>query len=104
MGQGNFYSGYQPSNHNYGGEDKMLQKQMQINQQLLKQKISQEYTTDMLGRALSKAEFLSSRFGKSNLVNKQFNYYNRFDNGMEKDKDNLTKSFINDFRYITGLL
>lgn len=68
---------------------------MQINQQLLKQKISQEYTTDMLGRALSKAEFLSSRFGKSNLVNKQFNYYNRFDNGMEKDKDNLTKSFIN---------
>ena len=32
------------------------QKQCNINKQLIKQKISEEYTNDMLGRALSKAE------------------------------------------------
>lgn len=79
----------------YSSEDKRQQKQIKVNKQLLKQKLSQEYTNDMLGRALSKAEYISSRFGKFDLLNKQFNYYNRFDNGINKDKANLVKSFIN---------
>ena len=65
-----------------------------IDKQLLKQKLNEEYTADMLGRALSKAEYLSSRFGKFNLE-KQFDYYNRFDNGIMKDGTQLVKSFIN---------
>lgn len=79
----------------YSSEDKRQQKQIKVNKQFLKQKLSQEYTNDMLGRALSKAEYISSRFGKLDLLNKQFNYYNRFDNGISKDKVNLVKSFIN---------
>jgi hypothetical protein len=61
----------------------------------MKLKVAEEYTNDMLGRALSKAEFYSSRYGKKSLDNKMFNYYNRFDNGFNKEKENLIKSFIN---------
>lgn len=65
-----------------------------VDKQLIKQKISEEYTNDMLGRAISKAENFSIRFGK-NQMEKQFNYYNRFDNGFIKDKNNLLKSLMN---------
>jgi hypothetical protein len=78
--RGNSNSGYQ--------QDKLVDKQ------LIKQKISEEYTNDMLGRAISKAENFSTRFGK-NQLEKQFNYYNRFDNGFIKDKNNLLKSLMN---------
>ena len=94
MGDNNSYPNElcgQPGDYN----DKRKLKQAYVNKTLQKQKLSQEYTTDMLGRAISKAEYLSSRFGKNNLVNKQFNYYNRFDNGINKDKNSLIKSFIN---------
>ena len=88
------YSPFGPAPPTYN-EDKRKLKQQQINKTLQMQKLSQEYTTDMLGRAISKAEYLSSRYGKNNLVNKQFNYYNRFDNGINKEKNDLIKSFIN---------
>lgn len=78
--RGNYSSQYQ--------QDKLVDKQ------LIKQKISEEYTNDMLGRAISKAENFSTRFGK-NQVERQFNYYNRFDNGFIKDKNNLLKSLMN---------
>ncbi len=68
--------------------------QMQINKQLIAQKISEEYTNDMLGRALSKAENFANRFGKQ-AIQSYFNYYNRFDNGFVKDKNSLRKSLIN---------
>ena len=70
------------------------QKQCNINKQLIKQKISEEYTNDMLGRALSKAENFANRFGKQ-AIQSYFNYYNRFDNGFVKDKNSLRKSLIN---------
>ena len=73
----------------------LLQKKILVDKQLMKMKVAQEYTNDMLGRALSKAEHYSSRFGKQNLDNKKFNYYNRFDNGFNKEKENLIKSLIN---------
>ena len=38
-----------------------------IDKQLMKLKVAEEYTNDMLGRALSKAEFYSSRYGKKSL-------------------------------------
>ena len=72
-----------------------LQEKILIDKQLIKLKVAEEYTNDMLGRALSKAEFYSSRYGKKNIDNKIFNYYNRFDNGFNKEKENLIKSFIN---------
>ena len=78
--RGNYSSQYQ--------QDKLVDKQ------LIKQKISEEYTNDMLGRAISKAENFSTRFGK-NQMERQFNYYNRFDNGFLKDKNNLLKSLMN---------
>ena len=73
------------------------QKLMQVDKQLIKQKISEEYTNDMLGRALSKAENFVLRFGKGNktMNNNKFEYYNRFDNGLTKDKAQLLKSLIN---------
>ena len=73
---------------------KYQQTYLQANKQLVKQKISEEYTNDMLGRAISKAEHFSSRFGKKQME-QHFNYYNRFDNGFTKDKENLKKSLIN---------
>ena len=66
------------------------QVQLKINKQLMEQKISEEYTNDMLGKALSTAEYLSSRFGKEE-IKKRFNYYNLFDSGITKDKENLKK-------------
>ena len=72
-----------------------LQEEVLIDKQLLKLKIAEEYTNDMLGRALSKAEHYASRCGKQSIENKLFNYYNRFDNGFNKEKDNLIKSLIN---------
>ena len=73
---------------------KQKQKQCIIDKQLIKQKISEEYTNDMLGRALSKAENFANRFGKQ-AIQSYFNYYNRFDNGFVKDKNSLRKSLIN---------
>ena len=64
------------------------------NKQLVKQKISQEYTADVLGKALTYAEHYSSRFGKCPLTNFQFNYYNIYDSGINKDKESLKKGLI----------
>ena len=90
-------SRYNNHNHNHNCHERTSkeQKQVLIDKQLLKQKLDEEYTADMLGRALSKAEYLSSRFGKNSFANKNFDYYNRFDNGISKDKNKLIKSFIN---------
>ena len=82
-------------NQNNIEKKELIQGQISINKQLMKLKVAEEYTNDMLGRALSKAEFYSSRYGKKSLDNKMFNYYNRFDNGFNKEKENLIKSFIN---------
>ena len=79
---------------NQSKKEQKYQTSIQIDKQLVKQKISEEYTNDMLGRALSKAEYLSSRFGKKQIEH-HFNYYNRFDNGFTKDKEDLKKSLIN---------
>ena len=85
-----------PEERPYPKENKdLIQENILVDKQLIKLKISEEYTNDMLGRALSKAEYYSSRFGKKNIDNKKFNYYNRFDNGLNKEKENLLKSFIN---------
>ena len=71
------------------------QQQSLVSKDLVKQKISQEYTTDMLGKALSSAEHFTNRFGKkTNLLKMQFNYYNLFDSGLTKDKENLKKSLM----------
>lgn len=70
------------------------QYQEEMDKQLIKQKRSEEYTNDMLGRAISKAESFSFRFAKKQ-GEKQFNYYNRFDNGFVKDKNKLLKSLMN---------
>ena len=78
-----------------GNNNNLLQEKILVDKQLLKLKINEEYTNDMLGRALSKAEYYSSRYGKKNIDNKKFNYYNRFDNGFNKEKQNLLKSLIN---------
>ena len=50
------------SHQNCNCNDKRLKslKLVQIDKKLLKQKLDEEYSTDMLGRALSKAEYLSS--------------------------------------------
>ena len=82
-------------NFNQKDNNTLLQEKVLIDKQLLKLKIAEEYTNDMLGRALSKIEHYSSRYGKQNIDNKLFNYYNRFDNGFNKEKDNLIKSLIN---------
>lgn len=80
----------------YDNTDKgsRIQEEILVDKQLIKQKISEEYTNDMLGRAISKAENFSFRFGKKQ-GEKQFNYYNRFDNGFVKDKNKLLKSLMN---------
>lgn len=71
------------------------QAQYQVKKDLVKQKISQEYTNDMLGKALSSAEHLSNRFGKTkNKFDNRFNYYNLFDSGLTKNKENLKKSLM----------
>lgn len=75
-------------------EDPRKQTYLQADKQLVKQKISEEYTNDMLGRAISKAESYSSRFGEKQ-IQQHFNYYNRFDNGFIKEKEDLKKSLIN---------
>jgi hypothetical protein len=71
-----------------------LLSQQQANEQLVKQKISEEYTADIFGKALSSAEHYSSRFGKRQIINMQFNYYNLFDSGINKGKEELKKSII----------
>jgi len=78
------------NNFNCGGTTT----QMLANKQLVKQKISQEYTADVLGKALTYAEHYSSRFGKCPLTNFQFNYYNIYDSGINKDKESLKKGLI----------
>ena len=85
------------SNQNCNCDDNRMKglKLKLVDKQLLKLKLDQEYSADMLGRALSKAEYLSSRFGENKTFDKIFNYYNRFDNGITKDKTKLMKSFIN---------
>ena len=78
------------NNINIGG----ITTQMQKDKQLVKQKISQEYTADILGKALTYAEHYSSRFGKDHFTNFQFNYYNIYDSGINKDKQSLKKGLI----------
>lgn len=79
-----------PNNINYGGTTT----QMQADKQLVKQKISQEYTADIMGKALTYAEHYSSRFGKCPLKKFQFNYYNIYDSGINKNKESLKKGLI----------
>ena len=67
---------------------------MLANKQLVKQKISQEYTADIMGKALTYAEHYSSRFGKSHFTNFKFNYYNIYDSGINKNKESLKKGLI----------
>ena len=86
------------NNINYGGTTT----QMLANKQLVKQKISQEYTADVLGKALSYAEHYSSRFGKCPLINYQFNFYNIYDSGINKDKESLKKGLISLLNVIQG--
>jgi len=43
-------------------------------------KVDQEYTNDMLGRALSKVEHYSSKYGKQNIDNKKFNHFSMYIN------------------------
>lgn len=83
-----------PENHE-DKKKKIDQVLKTIDKQLIKQKISEEYTNDMLGRALSKAEYFSKRYGKNHEGDILFNYYNRFDNGITKEKINLKKSLMN---------
>lgn len=72
-----------------------VQVKCQARKELIAQKISQEYTNDMLGKALSSAEHLSNRFGKKkNKFPLKFNYYNLFDSGLTKNKENLKKSLM----------
>lgn len=71
-----------------------FQAQMQANEKLVKQKISEEYTADIFGKALSSAEHYSSRVGKKKIINMQFNYYNLFDSGINKSDEELKKSII----------
>ena len=87
---------YQDENNGYDTyEPYKSQAQYQIKKNLVKQKISQEYTNDMLGKALSSAEHLSNRFGKEkNKLDMKFNYYNLFDSGLTKSKENLKKSLM----------
>ena len=68
--------------------------QMLADKQLVKQKISQEYTADIMGKALTYAEHYSSRFGKCPLKTFQFNYYNIYDSGINKNKESLKKGLI----------
>ena len=77
-------------NFNCGGTTTKIQG----DKQLVKQKISQEYTADIMGKALTYAEHYSSRFGKRPLINFQFNYYNIYDSGINKDKESLKKGLI----------
>ena len=67
---------------------------MLADKQLVKQKISQEYTADIMGKALTYAEHYSSRFGKCPLKTFQFNYYNIYDSGINKNKESLKKGLI----------
>ena len=86
---------YQNDYKNNEYASKQSQAQHQVNKELLKQKVSQEYTNDMLGKALSSAEHLSNRFGKrKNNIEMKFNYYNLFDSGLTKNKENLKKSLM----------
>ena len=74
------------------------QKQIQLNKQIVEQKLDLEYNIDFLGRALSKAEIYALRFGNSKEKNKikpLFGFYNRFNNGYEFEKKKLFKSLIN---------
>ena len=86
------------NNFNCGGTTT----QILANKQLVKQKISQEYTADVLGKALTYAEHYSSRFGKCPLTNFQFNYYNIYDSGINKDKESLKKGLISLLNVIQG--
>jgi hypothetical protein len=76
--------------HNQG--KKLVQKK--IHKQSVEQKISQEYSADIMGKALSSAEHYSSRFGNKKIKNMKYNYYNLFDSGIKKDKEELKKSII----------
>lgn len=80
----------QNNNINCGGTTTL----MLANKQLVKQKISQEYTADIMGKALTYAEHYSSRFGKSHFTNFKFNYYNIYDSGINKNKESLKKGLI----------
>ena len=81
---------------NFIGDDNQGKQLMekQIHKQLVEQKISQEYSADIMGKALSSAEHYSSRFGNKKIKNMQFNYYNLFDSGIKKNKEELKKSII----------
>ena len=81
------------ASNNYNLNNNLLA-QKQIDQQLVKQKISQEYTADIIGKALSQAENYSSRFGIKKIINMQFNYYNLYDSGINKDRESLKKCLI----------
>lgn len=88
-------SNYYPNGHNRFINYEPYQAQCQVKKDLVKQKISQEYTNDMLGKALSAAEHLSNRFGKAkNKFDLKFNYYNLFESGLTKNKENLKKSLM----------
>jgi hypothetical protein len=84
----------EPNVSNSCGENSDLLAEKLMDQQLVKQKISEEYTADIIGKALSQAEHYSSRFGIRNIINMQFNYYNLYDSGINKDRESLKKCLI----------
>ena len=78
------------------------QKQSLIDKQKVEQKMDLEYNIDFMGRALSKAEIYTFRFGDPNKtqdLKPLFCFYNRFNSGYEKNQIELFKSLINAVKF-----
>ena len=90
--------------HNqYNQYNQPQQQQSMLDKQKVEQLIDSEYNIDFMGRALSKAEIYAFRFGDQKLIEKfepKFGFYNRFNSGYERDKEELFKSLINAVKFV----
>ena len=88
---------YQYNQYNQSHQQSMLDKQK------VEQLVDTEYNIDFMGRALSKAEIYAFRFGDQKIIEKcepKFGFYNRFNSGYEREKEELFKSLINAVKFV----
>lgn len=101
---------FHPHNHHQHGQqyqyeefNQPQQQQSMLDKQKIEQKIDLEYNIDFMGRALSKAEIYAFRFGDQKLIEilePKFGFYNRFNSGYERSREELFKSLINAVKFV----
>ena len=103
MNHNHYHNSHQHGHQYQYNQYNQSQQQSMLDKQKVGQLVDTEYNIDFMGRALSKAEIYAFRFGDQKIIEKyepKFGFYNRFNSGYEREKEELFKSLINAVKFV----